>query len=80
MLIPWDTTSFYVPPGRVMILLSTMLRPPNVKQIYFLSKVYKRLFATPHQYLVIGGDFNLSFSPALDRHAIGRGRPSPALD
>lgn len=51
-----------------------------VNQISFLSKEYKRLFAAPHQYLVSGGYFGLSFSPRLDRHTMGRGRSSSALD
>lgn len=47
---------------------------PNTNQIPFLSKVFDRLFEAPHQYLVIGGDFNLVHSPGLDKHSMGQGK------
>lgn len=77
------------PQGHYIILRGTWkdtnltlcnLYAPNTNQTSFLSKVYKRLFAFPHQYLVIGGDFNLTFSSCLDRCSLGESQAPKALD
>ena len=84
---PFQLQSLYSDPqGHFLILRGTWkgsdltlcnIYAPNVNQNSFLSKVYKRLFAAPHQYLVIGGDFNLTYSPSMDRLSAGGAQPPP---
>lgn len=52
---------------------------PNAKQISFVTKVYNHLFRTNHTFLVVGGDFNLSFSPVWDRTSQYENHPFPPL-
>lgn len=46
------------------------LYAPNTHQINFLTKVFASLFRTPHEFLIVGGDFNLSHSSVHDRHTV----------
>lgn len=48
---------------------------PNVRQIHFLSKVLARLFKSPSECLIVGGDFNLAHLVGLDRHVINPTAP-----
>lgn len=45
---------------------------PNVNQMPYVTRVYNRLFRTTHSFLVVGGDFNLPFSPTLDRTSLAK--------
>lgn len=49
----------------------------NANRTAFLSKVYNHLFRFEHPFLVIGGDFNLPFSPVADRTLVAD-RPPPS--
>lgn len=45
----------------------------------FVTKVYNRLFRNKHSFLVIGGDFNLPFSPTSDRPSLIKKTPPTCL-
>ena len=74
---PFTCTDSYIDPlGHFIILRGTWhsrditlctLYAPNAHQHRFLSRVLTRLAKSPHDLLVVGGDFNLPHSATWDR-------------
>ena len=44
------------------------LYAPNVDNPGFFQNLFKTIYETPHDYLILGGDFNLVLNPTLDAH------------